>query len=344
MAEITAKELAERLGISTAAVSFALNGKSGVSEETRARVLSLAQQLGYTHTRLQNSSPECKTICFLIYVGQIIRHAENTSFYSLVLRGAETASAEYGYQTVVRYLYADKPMEQQLRNILNGVHGIILLATDVNEDCLPDVERFILSAGEIPTVVVNNALLADRVDCVVSDNFGGAKSAVWQLIERGCTKIGYLASKGRIEPFRQRERGVLAALREAGLRLHSRIELEVSTGGAMAEIEQWLETGRDLPDGVFADNDVLAAAAIHTLQRHGVEIPKQVAIIGFDNNPVCEICEPQLSSVQAFPEQMGYWASRIISKRLESKKARYDEPLLRITVSTPLHVRQSSEK
>lgn len=343
MAEITAKELAERLGLSTAAVSFALNGKPGVSEQTRERVLAMAQKLGYSRTKFAYGDPNKKTICFLVYVGQVIRHTENATFSSLVLRGAETAAAAVGYQTVVRYLYADKPLETQLKNILSGVHGIILLATDVTEECMADVERLILTAGEIPTVAVNNALLADKVDCVLNDNERGARDAVWHLIERGCSKIGYLAARERIDTFCKREQGMLSALKDAGLSLHSRITVSASAVGAAEEIEAWLKAGKDLPDGVFADDDVLGAAAVRTLQLHGVKVPQQIAVIGFDDEPTCELCEPKLSSVRVFAEEMGVWASQIISKRLERNSNHFDDPLLRISVSAPIHVRQSSE-
>ena len=343
MAQITAKELAQRLGISTAAVSFALNGKPGVSEKTRERVLALAQKLGYTRTKFTYGDPNKKTICFLIYLGHVIRHAENSTFSSLVLRGAETASAASGFQTVVRYLYADKPLEMQMKNILSGVHGFILLATDVTEDHMADVERLIRSAGDIPTVAVNNSLLTDKVDCVLNDNVRGAKAAVRHLIERGCTKIGYLASRDRIDVFRQRERGMMEALEEAGLRLHSRIDA-VNSVGAAEEIESSLNAGDELPDAVFADDDILGSVTIRTLRRLGVEVPRQIAVVGFDNEPVCEICEPQLSSVQVFAEEMGAWASQIICKRLERNSGHYDEPLLQIEVSTPLRIRESSER
>ena len=343
MAEITARELAERLGISTAAVSFALNGKPGVSEQTRERVLAMAQKLGYARTKFAYGDPTKKTICFLVYVGQVIRRTENTTFSSLVLRGAETAAAAVGYQTVVRYLYADKPLEPQLKNILTGVHGIILLATDVTEDSMPDIERLILSAGEIPTVAVNNTLLADKVDCVLNDNRRGAKNAVRHLIERGCTRIGYLASRDRIDVFRQREQGMMEALQEAGLPLLDCLMVANSVA-ASEEIEAWTRAGKPLPDGVFADDDVLGTVAVRTLRRHGIDVPGRVAVIGFDDEPICEICEPQLSSVQVFAEEMGAWASQIICKRLERNSGHYDEPLLVISVSTPLCVRQSSAR
>lgn len=343
MAEITAKELAEQLGISTAAVSFALNGKPGVSEQTRERVLSMAQKLGYSRNKFAYGDPTKKTICFLIYVGQIIRHSENTAFSSLVLRGAETASAANGYQTVVRYLYADKSMEAQLKNIHNGVHGIILLATDVTEDCMPDIEQFILSAGEIPTVAVNNSLLSGQVDCVLTDNLRGAKSAVQRLLDSGCKKISYLCSANRVTSFLEREQGLLQALAEAGLKLHSRIEVELNAGAAAAGLEAWLSTVPELPDALLADDDVLGTAAVRTLRRHGISIPEQLAVVGYGDDPICEICEPELSSVVCFAEEMGIWASQIICKRLEKNSGRYDDPLLRISLSSPLHIRQSTK-
>ena len=108
MPEITAKDIAGQLGISTAAVSMALNGKPGVSSETRSKVLAAAAKIGYVTPKTRQSERQAKNIIsFVIYVG--IGVAEQTTFSTFVLRGAEAAAKSLGYRVLVHYFYANQP-------------------------------------------------------------------------------------------------------------------------------------------------------------------------------------------------------------------------------------------
>ena len=93
MAGVTSKEIAAHLGISPSAVSFALNGKPGVSEETRKLVIATAEKMGYNSAKLANAISKRQRICFVFYVNQLVSIAENTTFSTFVLQGAETAAS-----------------------------------------------------------------------------------------------------------------------------------------------------------------------------------------------------------------------------------------------------------
>ena len=106
MPGVTAKDIAAKLNISQSAVSLALNGKPGVSENTRALVLETAMQLGYSRPDASSAPCSPKTICFVRYAGKFVQIAEHTSFASFVLQGVESRATELGYSTQVRYLNA----------------------------------------------------------------------------------------------------------------------------------------------------------------------------------------------------------------------------------------------
>ena len=337
MAGITAKDIATKLGLSPAAVSLALNGKPGVSDATRALVLETAMQLGYTRLDSATYPPANRTICFVRYADKIVTIAEHSSFSSLVLQGIEARSSELGYSTQVRYLYAGDMYNRQTLDTLRNVDGIIFLGTDITEPRLPELEQLFESLESTPVVIVDNFLLANRVDCVGNDCFGGARSAVEHLIKTGHRRIGYVKANQRIRNFDEREAGIHAALSQAGLELALTVEVGVSSENAFQDFDAWVKQGLPLPDALFAENDILAAAAIRVLKKHGYQVPEDISVVGFDDTPMCEMLDPPLSTVRCFKEDLGAVAVEHLHRRISANQVphkSYSLGLLNTKLST----------
>ena len=321
VADITAREIAERLNLSPAAVSLALNGKPGVSEKTRQQVIEMARQLDYTLPKNNSIPPKKKAVCYLIYVDAIVCIREHASFSGIVLRGVEAAATAAGYQTTVRNLYANQPLDRQVEDILDECNGII--------------------------VVVDNPLLSGMVDCVLNDNYRGVQGAIRHLLRQGCRHIGYLKSKQRIESFNEREQGIHDALAHEGLTLDPVVEVDISSDGAFSDINAWLNHSPALPDAFFAENDVVGLAAIRALTLHRIKVPERVAIVGFDDIPLSSMTTPSLTSVHSFTEELGSIAFQTLSERIQSGlsvSAARNQGLRKISMSTPLVPRESSRK
>lgn len=342
MAEVTAKQIAEQLGISPSAVSLALNGKPGVSKRTREKVLAMAEHMGYSlPSRTAAPSTEKKTICYIIYVDQVVAIAEYTTFSSFVLQGVESAATALGYNTLIRYLSAEKSFESQAAEILPNVDGIVLLGTDITAGRVPQLAAFLRAAGSIPVVVVDNFLLCSLADCVGNDGYTGAKQAIGYLLERGLRRIGYLRSRQRILNFDEREAGIRAALREAGLELCDVVDLRISSEGAFADFSKWLDQGQPLPDALFAENDVVAAAALRALKSRGIAVPDRVSVIGFDDIPICKMTDPPITTIGAFKEQLGTVAVQLLHQRLQNAQNGAQRMRIKIALSTELCIRGS---
>ncbi len=347
VADITAREIAERLNLSPAAVSLALNGKPGVSEKTRQQVIEMARQLDYTLPKNNSIPPKKKAVCYLIYVDAIVCIREHASFSGIVLRGVEAAATAAGYQTTVRNLYANQPLDRQVADILDECNGIILLGTDIPKSAVSDLEEFVHSAGSVPIVVVDNPLLSGTVDCVLNDNYRGVQGAIRHLLQQGCRHIGYLKSKQRIESFNEREQGIHDALAHEGLTLDPVVEVDISSDGAFSDINAWLNHSPALPDAFFAENDVVGLAAIRALTLHRIKVPERVAIVGFDDIPLSSMTTPSLTSVHSFTEELGSIAFQTLSERIQSGlsvSAARNQGLRKISMSTPLVPRESSRK
>jgi LacI family transcriptional regulator len=347
MAGITAKELAMKLGLSPAAVSLALNGRPGVSAQTRERVLEAAMQLGYSKSEATQHFHTGKTICFIRYGAEVVNVAEHTSFSSFILQGVEARASELGYNTQVRYLSAGDVHNRQIMSFVRQAAGVIFLGTDLTEHQLPAMEQFLSQFDSCPVVIVDSLLMADRVDCVGNDGFGGARLAIRHLIDRGCRRIGYVKSKQRIPNMRDRERGLIAALQEAGLPAAVQIPVDISAEGALADFESWLEQEQPMPDGLFVDNDILATSVLRALKRHNYRIPEDVSVIGFDDIPMCEMLEPPLSTVRLAKAELGTVAMDHLQHRIVNGQVPHRTPglhLMTTVMSTRLVARSSVRK
>ena len=343
MSSVTAKELAEMLGLSQAAVSLALRGKPGVSEQTRRRVLEKAKEMGLvreTLPQLQKQSPG-KRIRFLIFVNHLVSIAENTTFSSFLLKGAADTAAELGHTVSLFYLNADNPLTYQLSSLLEETDGVLLLGTDLTEESRREISAVFEKRPELPVVVLDSVEQIFGADYVCNDNYAGARSAVEYLISRGCRRIGYLRSSFRNRNFEDRAAGVRGALSAAGLRLACEVETAVSFDDAYLSMLRFLQSAKTLPDGLFAENDVVAAAAIRACNACGVKVPGQISVIGFDDIPICELCSPNLTTVHSHKERLGQIAVSILHMRFNHTPVEETRGSMKIFLSTSLRVRDS---
>jgi len=333
------------LGISTAAVSMALNGKPGVSTETRNKVLAAAAELGYVTPKSRQAEQQAKNIIsFVIYSG--IGVAEQTTFSNFVMRGAEAVAKEHGYRILVHYFYADQPWDQQIKHILHDACGVILLGTDITEpqrNMFFQFNRLI----NVPVVIVDNFLFSAYLDCVGNDNTYGVKSAVSYLIDCGHRKIGYLRSKQRIVNFDDRELGVtlsLAEHKDLGLAPLQVVNVDISPDKAYHDMIAWLKADNEPAEAYFAENDMLAATFIRALKECGYRVPADVSVIGFDDVQICEMIEPPITTMHAFKERLGRIAVNVLEFRIHSGdtlQTAAQSGLMKIALSLQLKERSS---
>lgn len=320
MAGIKAKELAEKLGLSPSAVSLALNGRPGVSSQTRERVLEAAMQMGYAKKERLGNIRNGKMICFVRYEGSTIKAAEHTSFSAFVLKGVEARASELGYTTQVRYLNAGDIYNRQSLEFIRNAAGVVFLGTDLTKAQIAEMDLFFAQMENCPVVIVDNFLFSDRVDTIGNDSFGGAMMATRYLINQGCRSIGYVKAKQRVMNFQEREAGVLQALQNAKMKLAGEIPVDVSAEGAYADFDAYLKKGDVLPQGLFVDNDIIASVVMRLLKLHGYRVPEDVSVIGFDDIPMSQMLDPPLSTVRLAKEELGTVAMDHLHNRIMAEQ------------------------
>lgn len=315
--EITAKIIAERLGVSASSVSLAMNGKPGISVETRGKILAEAERMGYL-VRKKLSLTSAQNIRYVIFLEEGATVKE-TSFYSIILQGIEAKAKEYGYNVLVSYFYSSGDWADQISNICSDVAGLIILATEIEDRHIEKAYTHGLAKLNIPIVMVDNATSMVDLDCVVSDNLWGAYKAVSYLLDKGHPDVGYLRSKSRIDNFDERQAGVLKARKEriTGDEIPIQIiDVGISSKQAYEDMCAWLNAGGKPRSALFADNDIIAAACIRALKSKGYRVPEDISIVGFDDMPICTMIDPTLTTIRVMKEQMGMTAIEMLHKRI----------------------------
>ena len=332
---ITAKELARKLGLSEAAVSLALNNRPGVSTATRKRVMDTAKEFGYDFSRKAVSGiPKKGTVGLIIYKksGAVV---DDTPFFSALTDGVSIGCKKADYDLLIRYLYEDEDLKGQLNLIQSsGLSGIILLATEMEEHLLSSFSDF-----SIPLVILDAYFEKYRYNYISINNIQGAYLATNYLITRLRTQPGYLRSSYRISNFDERADGFYKAIRSHGMSSSKSLvhALTPSQEGAYSDMRQLLLSGEVPARCYFADNDLIALGAIRALKEASYRIPEDVAVVGFDDIPLCEYTDPPLTTIEVPKHYMGETAAERLVRLMEETPS-YP---LKIQVSTSLKRRKS---
>ena len=340
METITIKDIAKRLNVSPATVSLALNGRPGVNEQTREKVLTLAQELNYNgnigeHKTLKRKAQKnFGNIGFLVYKrhGRVITDSE---FFTALISSVELAARTQNYTILLTYCIGDKEILNTIKRLRSSnIVGLLILGTELAEE---DAELFYKL--NLPIVILDCDILGCELDTVTIHNEDGIWRGMKYLYEQGHREIGYLHSSFSIRNFEQRRLGYENCLERFCLDRESQkiFLVEPTIEGTCADICELVNQGIKFPSAMVADNDLIALGAMKAFAQCGIKVPDDVSIIGFDNIPMTTVIEPQLTSVNVSCETLGKLAIRQLLRR---KKNPSDIPQ-RISVGTNLNIRSS---
>jgi len=322
---IRIKDIADESGVSIGAVSRALKGQPGLSDETRQRVLSIAKTKGYDFTRLRTN--KIKRILFLLHRQHDLSKA--LPFYSPLILEIENNCRQHGIAMSFLAIQPGDPIHEQLQ-----VHNPdALICAGFFEPELVNV----LQQANIPITLVD--LWFPDLPSVNPDNYEGGYLATRHLIEHGRKRIAFLASTTAHYSIRQREKGYRKALYEAQILLPPEYEL---ASPPLLDIEQSLIANLnellalpEPPDAIFAYNDVAAMVALRVCQQKGFRVPQDIAIVGFDDIDYATLTTPPLTTIAVDKQQLA-------RKTFELVMQESDESTVLLPVQ--LRVRGSSVK
>ncbi|HEX2908899.1 MAG TPA: LacI family DNA-binding transcriptional regulator [Phototrophicaceae bacterium] len=337
MSEATLRDVAKLAGVSLGTASQALNNKSNVSPEKRARVLEAASTLNYqatTRTPVTSTQP-------ISVLGMLVRQDFDAplalnSFYSYVLAGIERECQRQN----LSLMYANIQVDNMNRAVsfppllLNQqVDGILVVGA-----FLQDTIEHIREVAEKPIILVDAYTLGTPYDSVVTDNINGVYNAVSYLIEAGHRQIGLIGSSPEAYPsIRERRKGYSRALKHHDLNQTDYIEDSFLTMESGYEATMRLLKRAPQVTAIFACNDNVAFAVINAARDLGLDIPGDLSVIGFDDIDLAQEVRPALTTVHVDKVMMGVIAVRQLRDRAED----ISRPTMTTALSTQLIIRES---
>jgi DNA-binding LacI/PurR family transcriptional regulator len=329
---VTLQEIANHLNLSTATISRVLNGKPGVSQKTRQRVLEVANQFNFSPNPAAQSLVTSKTYAVAFIIKRWLVHSENP-FYDRIMMGVEQELEKHGYHLVAITIDETQHSPARLPPGLDRrrLDGLIIAGCELSDS----ITTTLISLG-LPTVLVANTFQHSPVDSVTSANQEGGYAATKHLFEHEHRHIAFLCGPQEWSPVRERLQGYLQAMQEHGLSptIIYRPDLEIES--AYDALREGLTKNPDI-SAVFASSDPMAIGAMRAAQEMGRKIPDDLAIIGFDNIPWSESTQPPLTTVYIHKEEMGKIAAR---RMLELFSEELPVPVT-IRVGNELVIRQS---
>jgi len=331
----TIVDIAKQAGVSKATVSRVLNDRTeGVGAETRARIKALITETGFHPCGVARGLATGKSRT----VGLIIPDIAN-SFFPPLVRGVEEALRQRGYSLFLCDSDLDTQKEKDHPRILleKRVDGILLSSTLSDYDGRFDP----LTKHGVPYVLLDRVVDAGPAGAqVYVDNKKGARLAMEYLFAGGCRRPLFINGLESLSISRLRKEGVDRACREARVPDCGYLAADYTMAGAETLIDTLLEgtAGRPPFDAVFAANDLMAIGALRSCKRHGLRVPEDVEIIGFDDVEIARLVDPPLTTVVQPAFAMGLAGAEALLRLIDGKK-----PGRRIRVLEPaLAVRQTT--
>ncbi len=330
-------DLAEQLGLSISTISRALNNASDVSEATKAQVRELAEQLNYQPNSLAASLRSGRSHM----LGVIVPHI-NGAFFPAVVHGIERLASTAGFNVMICQSSEEVGREQQhITALLKArVDGVLVSMSSTTHDFahFEQVRR-----KGVPLVFFDRMPELPAVCGVVVDDYRGAYELTSHLIGQGCQRIAHLAGPPHLNITFHRHRGYREALLAHGLPYDERLVVPLPNSrleGGAAAMRQLLAQSRH-PDAVFAAYDFAAIGALQVVEEHGLQVPQQVAVAGFSNEPFTTMVRPQLTSVNQHGELMGEAAVQLFLQLLKRTDTFTGQ---RIVLKPKVMIRESSRR
>jgi DNA-binding LacI/PurR family transcriptional regulator len=321
MEEISLKTIANRLGISISTVSRALKNHPDIREATKRAVVQLAEELEYEPNHLAFQLLKRKSNAIGVIVPKI-----SYPLYADAISGMESVAEAEGYQLLICQSNEDYQKEiRQINSLISSRVSGIILSVSAHTTQYDHLLR--IQSKNIPFVLFNRD--CEQITCskVLIDNHKAAFKAVHHLLSTGKRAIAFVGGPPHLQISLRREQGYRAALQAAGMGIREELVRHVEfSKEAMEQCVQSLLT--ETPDALLTYSDQIAQRALVMARQMGLRIPQDLAIIGFNDEPVDELLEPSLSSVRQPAFAMGAEAARLIFKELNSTKFAYEKIIL----------------
>ena len=335
--EVTIYDLANKLNISIAKVSRGLKDDPAVSKKTRKKIFELAEEMGYRSNHFARNLRRQKTNTIGIIV-----HELNSNFITSVLAGIEKITTEAGYDLIITHSSESHVKEAaNAKNLfhkrVDGLIASLSFDTDDLEHFRPFEEK------GVPVIFFDRVEQRMNNSVVIIDNYKCGYQATQHLIEQGCKRIAHVTSSLKRNVYAERYKGYKDALFDNNIQFDESLLIinDLSENAGIEAAKQILSM-RPLADGAFITNDFVAAVCMRTLKENNIKIPRDIAIVGFNNDAIGKLIEPALTTINYPGKDMGEIVARNLINHLQGTGN--IQNIYTVIVSSDLVIRESSLK
>ena len=271
------ESLAEELGVSVVTVSNALNGRKGVSDETRHKILPLAEQLGYNKPDVEQAHSQKEYMIGCIVASCFVQDAP--SFYLALYQSIAAEAERRSYMTVLEIITPEMEMPSRSLSVFQGmsVDGILV----IGEFSHRYLEHLTEQYCNIPVACVDHYDVLENIDYILTDSFHGMEQMTRLLLDQGLTDLQFVGTVGATNSITDRYLGFCKALARRGIQPDLRPMIPDREGNQL--ITPVLPDS--LPQGFVCNCDRTAFTVISLLHARGIRVPEDVSVVGFDHFP-----------------------------------------------------------
>ncbi|MGA5097124.1 LacI family DNA-binding transcriptional regulator [Streptomyces lavendulocolor] len=289
----TMADIARRAGVSKVAVSYALNGRPGVSEETRATVKAIAEELGWRPNNAARVLGGARARAFGLVVRRPARTLGVEPFFMEFVSGIESVLSARSYALMLQMVETHEQESAVHRRWWGEgrVDGVFLVDLHSADTRVPAVEEM-----GLPAVVVGPPKTSGSLPSVWSDDGESVREIVRYLVTLGHRHIARVAGPAELAHTAERDAVMLDVCREADLPRPAVVHTDY-TGDEGARAARRLLIGPDRPTAMVFDNDIMAVAALSVAQELRLDVPGDLSIVAWDESPLTQVVRPALSAV-----------------------------------------------
>jgi LacI family transcriptional regulator len=329
---VTIVDVARESNVSYTTVSRVINNKDNVRPETRERVLMAMTRLGYVVDQRARSLAGGRS-----QVIGLLVHDLGTSYIGEIIRGIDAELAPAQYDLILYTTHRRKTKESAyVVTLTRGLaDGLLLVLPRDPGSYLETLRQY-----RFPHVLIDHRGVDEETPAVAAANRQGAYSATEYLVELGHRRIGFITGAMDQMCAQDRLEGYRAALMDHGVDFNPELVREGNFFQSLGYVgaSALLELPHP-PTAIFASNDVSALGAMEAVREHGLRIPDDVSVVGFDDIPQAAHVHPPLTTVRQPLEEMGRAATRMLLERINDPQ----RPIERVELPTELVLRQSCQ-
>lgn len=307
--KITIKDVAREAGVSISTVSNALNNVNVLNPDTKERVLEVARRLNYTPNLNGRNLKTQATGVLGLFLGAI-----RGPYYGELSDSIYRACRDNGYELEI-FLSSDP------RHIMTNILGHRVDGAIILNSAIESPQEEILKDQQIPTVYIDRVLVGDKSSSVVFDSYSGGQKAAKFFLELGHKKFMYIEGVSDNYDSLERKKGFFDELKKAGITIDDDYILkgEFERVDAYNSVTAFLDSGKPLPDAIFAANDLSAIGTVEALRDGGVKIPDQVNVMGCDDIETTRLVSPSVTTIRTYFEKQGVIAVDKLVKMIQGE-------------------------